>query len=707
MDSDNDARIGYGRRASSSSSRDSSPAVTGQKRSFTPTSDDGTLVVPAPVEVNADPPSPDGTPAPLIRQAVGFSWQPSVIPTATVNTYQAVLPSNTNAIQFLPGQAPLKKKKKKAKPDYSAQTSRFRLPRVTEPTPAPTPEPLTQPALYSGGGPYSSMYRMSSVASPSASATMSNPSVADTASPAAEAHSPAASSTMASTPRSSYHAIPGAYNNIIVGPSHSRAPGQLGGPATNTKNKRSKKSTGQHTDRNGGSLVQPSPSNRQVQPPPSTMQYPLHPGVQSHYRRDYERNLGSHSPSTSAVSLQEPARPLSSAHERSAAPAASGGPMRPLRILTLLIEDVRSGVPDHQLAEIKVVLRPGEDLDGGFWANAKEVCETLQAGPSRIDGPARVYTLRGKYRQFFMRVDADNVLEAESCNLGVSKERTLEVVVEAPVPKGRLPPPPRVRELQPASSSDSDTALSAYRRPGSGQVMYAGVTRDTRIDLLSQSDYRPQKRKRPSQSHSSPHNKRSRSSVQRTPSPSHTPRRARRSRHGDQESSSDEDQVREISPPIPGRHAETVDDRDDAIANFIRSDIESDKEWPRCMSIISHGGPKRVSDMLWSYNYVETKVKEHEDRKTPSHWDGAPNSRVERRHVWRALNLTPEWGEECRTVIGLVGHYGKYGRRYQDPHVINEMDSTAAPTEKTWKRFVKLLHSIDAQYLSGRLMESL
>jgi hypothetical protein len=30
-----------------------------------------------------------------------------------------------------------------------------------------------------------------------------------------------------------------------------------------------------------------------------------------------------------------------------------------------------------------------------------------------------------------MRVDADNVLEVEPCNLGVSKERTLEVVVEA------------------------------------------------------------------------------------------------------------------------------------------------------------------------------------------------------------------------------------------------------------------------------------
>jgi hypothetical protein len=178
------------------------------------------------------------------------------------------------------------------------------------------------------------------------------------------------------------------------------------------------------------------------------------------------------------------------------------------------------------------------------------------------------------------------------------------------------------------SGSDSDTVLSPPRPEMSRQPTYSEVTRDARIDLLSQSDYRPQKRKRPSQNHPSLQNKAPRSSVRKTPSPNCAPHRARQSRHGDP--SSDEDGVREISPPIPGRHAETADERDEAIANFIRLDIEGDKEWPRCMSIISHGGPKRVSDVLWSFNYVENRVKEHEDRKTPSHWDGAPNSRVER-----------------------------------------------------------------------------
>ncbi|KAG1878103.1 hypothetical protein DFJ58DRAFT_740666 [Suillus subalutaceus] len=686
MGSDNDAQIGYGRRgASSSSSRESSPASKRQKRSFTPNSDDETPVVPAPVETSGDASSSDGTPAPLIRQAVGFSWQPSVLPIPTVNTYQAVLPTNPNAIQFLPGQALPKKKKRREKPEYSAQTSRFRLSQVPGPTPAHTPEPLTQPTLYAGGGPYSSMYRISSAASPSASVTMSNPSVADGASPG-EAHSPAAYSTVASGPRS--NAVPRAYNNI--GPSGSRAPGQLDGPIAPAMTKRNKKLTGQRIAQDPGSLAQSPASSRQLQPPPSNMHYPR-PGA--HYRHDYEANLDSRSPSTSAVSRQEPVGPTFSPQERSAAPPASGGQMRPLRMLTLLIEDIRSGVPDHQLAEIKVVLRPGEDPDSGFWANAEEVCETLQAGPSRIDGPARVYTLRGKYRQFFMRVDADNVLEVKPCNLGVSKERTLEVVVEAPIPKGRLPPPPRISlELPQMSSSDSDTVLSPSGQQMSRLPVYSGVTQKTTL---------PEPFIHLKIKHHETQSKGLLLLVAR-----HIERDSR-GMETKKAPSSDEDGVREISPPIPGRHAETEDERDDAIANFIRSDIEGEKEWPRCMSIISHGGPKRVSDVLWSYNYVENRVKEHEDKKTPSHWDGAPNSRVERRHVWRALNLPPEWGEECRTVLTLVGHYGKYGRRYQDSHVINEIDSTAAPTEKTWKRFVKLLHKVDTQYLSSRLMENM
>lgn len=64
------------------------------------------------------------------------------------------------------------------------------------------------------------------------------------------------------------------------------------------------------------------------------------------------------------------------------------GPPRQLRMLTLLIADIRSGVTDHQLAEVRVPLR---DHSGYYWADAQDVCEQLQSSPSRIDGKSDDY----------------------------------------------------------------------------------------------------------------------------------------------------------------------------------------------------------------------------------------------------------------------------------------------------------------------------
>lgn len=72
-------------------------------------------------------------------------------------------------------------------------------------------------------------------------------------------------------------------------------------------------------------------------------------------------------------------------------------------MVTLLIQDVRSGTTDHQLAEVKVPLRLADIAGTGFWADARAIvsvlpsfaciglsvwiqCEQLQEGPSRIDG---------------------------------------------------------------------------------------------------------------------------------------------------------------------------------------------------------------------------------------------------------------------------------------------------------------------------------
>ena len=64
--------------------------------------------------------------------------------------------------------------------------------------------------------------------------------------------------------------------------------------------------------------------------------------------------------------------------------------VRVCRVLTLLIEDKRSPDAEALLAEIRVPLKPAEGGDVGFWADAAEVANELQNGPSRIDGESMV-----------------------------------------------------------------------------------------------------------------------------------------------------------------------------------------------------------------------------------------------------------------------------------------------------------------------------
>lgn len=54
----------------------------------------------------------------------------------------------------------------------------------------------------------------------------------------------------------------------------------------------------------------------------------------------------------------------------------------------------------------------------------------LHVHPDCDLGPARAYTFRGKYRQFFLRVSADNADEFISANVIIQPDRTLDVVVE-------------------------------------------------------------------------------------------------------------------------------------------------------------------------------------------------------------------------------------------------------------------------------------
>jgi hypothetical protein len=140
-----------------------------QKRSFTPTSDDGLVVPPV---VDDDTPPPENPP--LIRKAVAFSWNTATAPS---NTYEATV-TPTPPSHFLPGQAPSQpspppppaptkkptpskqkagRKTRHFNDEFSSQTGRMRLKNYVNDVREPSAPPICH-----GSGPYSSMYRATS-----------------------------------------------------------------------------------------------------------------------------------------------------------------------------------------------------------------------------------------------------------------------------------------------------------------------------------------------------------------------------------------------------------------------------------------------------------------------------------------------------------------------------------------------------------------
>jgi hypothetical protein len=267
------------------------------KRSFSPTSDDGDLVVPPVGEHIDDTPPPEGQP--IVRQAMAFNWDKSAA--ATVPTYSASAPAKPTVNYFLPGQAPTvgpsptpvdqslpaptsaqrslsppcppspptrrkapssRKKKSEGKirhfnDQFSSQTGRFKVgpgfvhdPKAVEPLP-----------VNHGSGPYSSMYRMGTDSSSTSMTPIGGNML--TAPPQAAPHQAARTGypPMGTTSHGSSSAEPSRSTDMTT-------------PASQRKASTSKSSSSKH--RNSTKLSQTSEANHQ------------------YYRRDYEKDQNPH-----------------------------------------------------------------------------------------------------------------------------------------------------------------------------------------------------------------------------------------------------------------------------------------------------------------------------------------------------------------------------------------------------------------------------
>ncbi|KAI0373437.1 hypothetical protein BV20DRAFT_937418 [Pilatotrama ljubarskyi] len=169
----------------------------------------------------------------------------------------------------------------------------------------------------------------------------------------------------------------------------------------------------------------PPPQPPPAYPPAYTQAYPPppHSSEKRHKSksRSHRHEQPHHTPPAAAPPALAPVPPI---------PNIPPPAVRICRVLTLLIEDKRNPDGESMLAEVRVPLKQADPGDEGFWADAQEVSEELQKGPSRIDGQAKVYTQRGKYKQYFLRISGDGEHVCQPANLKVAPDRTLEIVIE-------------------------------------------------------------------------------------------------------------------------------------------------------------------------------------------------------------------------------------------------------------------------------------
>lgn len=207
---------------------------------------------------------------------------------------------------------------------------------------------------------------------------------------------------------------------------------------------------------------------------------------------------------------------------------------------------------------------------------------------------------------------------------------------------GVLPPPPQVpRELL-SPSSDSETMGSPVPLQAHS---FQGISSDEALRHLNHMV--PQKRQRSRSPRGDPHQRPfAHISPIPSPSPSQTTaslplpkgkrvskssydysRMSPRTAHYYQNYARSYNIPLPASPNTPGRMGVSQEQVDAAIVHFIKPLVE-DPRWMKYME--SKGKPPRVLEILKQYQFVQDKVDELANTRTPIHWDGAPNMEIQK-----------------------------------------------------------------------------
>lgn len=360
-------------------------------------------------------------------------------------------------------------------------------------------------------------------------------------------------------------------------------------------------------------------------------------------------------------------------------PQAAGPPDH---LIVLYMEDTREEpTAEPTMAEIPVPIR--FDPAAGAWCvNGNDLAMRLQQTPSRIDGDAKLCTMRGRYKQCFARI-ADGAVERcwSSPELKLPPEKSLQITVEPnPAPSSRtasLPPADHLLEL----GKRGTETRPAQTLPGAKK------------HITSPSPTLP-----PAQS--------------TTPPPTPGPSRAndingwRVAGSSASTSSCASPQIQAETPhvnvptkPKSTKPKESKPEVNAAIVTWLRHRFSTEDPQRYNAFTQSKGKSLPMEDLLQGYRYVAELINQYNDTRTPSDLEGAPDRKISKANIFAALGRQTSWGSDTETTLALVDLYGPGGPR-EHPKIRAIMEGRYNGAKEGSVGFLHSLKEVDKDFSS-------
>ncbi|QRV94284.1 hypothetical protein RhiJN_22302 [Ceratobasidium sp. AG-Ba] len=369
-------------------------------------------------------------------------------------------------------------------------------------------------------------------------------------------------------------------------------------------------------------------------------------------------------------------------------PAHLENPHQPEHVVTLYMDDLRDESPASEpaLAEIPMPIR--FDVGANAWCiSGDDLALRLQQTPSRIDGHAKLCTMRGRYKQCFARI-VESAVERSSIPVGLklAQDKSLQITIEPNPAAAALPPADQLLEL---GKRASDTRPGEQSLPPAKR--HIGSPPSSSHPSIPQSTTPP-----PTPDPLSPTEIQGWRAVDFSSGASTSSSAGRRGSQSWTESATVGTTKAKLNKPKdPKPEVNAV------IVNWLRNRFSTEDPYNYHAFTHSKGKSLPIQDLLRGYRYAAKLIAQYNDTRTPSDLEGAPDRKISKANIFAALGRQTSWGSDTETTLALVDLYGP-GAPREDERIVAIMTGKSHGAKEGSVGFLHSLKEVDREY-TGKL----